>query len=123
MRLEATVPDSRGQIVDQIAAELGLSRSQIVDEAIALFLMAFMEARNGRRVVAVDPREPNRERSLATPALASLEWTSHVVPLPLSPEALGKVAEMTTTPPASGKQLRTAAGRFKQYSQKRHGKR
>jgi hypothetical protein len=120
MRLEATVPDSRGQIVDQIAAELGLSRSQIVDEAIALFLLAFMEARNGRRLVAVDPREPNRERSLATPTLASLEWTSHVHPHGLGPEALAKMAEVTAAPPAPNARLRRAADRFKHFSKKRH---
>ena len=36
MRFEATVPDSRGNAVVQLADELGLSRSQLVDEALAL---------------------------------------------------------------------------------------
>ena len=37
MRLEATVPDSRGSAVQELADQLGLSRSQIIDEALSLF--------------------------------------------------------------------------------------
>ena len=54
MRLEATLPDSRGDALVKLADELGLSRSQVVDEAVALFLKAVLEIRRGRRLVTVD---------------------------------------------------------------------
>ena len=34
-RIEATLPDSRAEAADQLAEQLGLSRSQVIDEAIA----------------------------------------------------------------------------------------
>jgi hypothetical protein len=43
MRLEATIPESRGTAVVKLAEELGLSRSQIVDEALSLFMKAVLE--------------------------------------------------------------------------------
>ncbi len=36
MRLEATILESRGAAVVKLAGELGLSRSQVVGEAVAL---------------------------------------------------------------------------------------
>ena len=56
MRLEATVPDSRGTAIVELAEELGLSRSQLIDEALALFLKAVVEVRRGNRLVTMDPR-------------------------------------------------------------------
>jgi hypothetical protein len=38
-----SLPDSRGNAVVRLADELGLSRSQIIDEALALFLKAALE--------------------------------------------------------------------------------
>jgi len=55
MRLEATVPESRGSAVQELADELGLSRSQIIDEALSLFIKAVLEIRRGRRLVTLDP--------------------------------------------------------------------
>lgn len=67
MSLEATVPDSRGKAAIQLAGELGLNRSQLIDEAIALFLKAVIEVRRGRRLVAVDPSSSQPDCELATP--------------------------------------------------------
>ena len=47
MRLEATVPDIRGTALQELADELGMSRSQLTDEALALFLKAALENRPG----------------------------------------------------------------------------
>lgn len=76
MRLEATVPDSRGKAVDKLAQDLGLSRSQVVDEAIALFLKAVLEVKRGHRVVTVDPARPEIVVELSSPSLTALEWAA-----------------------------------------------
>jgi hypothetical protein len=73
MRLEATVPDHRGAAVLELAQELGLSRSQIIDEALALFMKAVTEVRRGRRLVTLDPRSSQPVCELATPTLSALE--------------------------------------------------
>ena len=38
MRIEATVPNSRGIALQELAEQLGLSKSQVIDEALAQFL-------------------------------------------------------------------------------------
>jgi predicted transcriptional regulator len=77
MRLEATVPDSRAQAVDKLADELGLSRSQVVDEAVAMFIQAVTAARGGRRLVSVSDASSTREAAQTHPeALRSYLITS-----------------------------------------------
>ena len=76
MRIEATIPDSRGKTIDKLAQELGLSRSQLVDEALALFLKAILEVKRGNRVVTVDPARPEIVVELSSPSLTALEWAA-----------------------------------------------
>jgi len=80
MRLEATLPDSRGDALVKLADELGLTRSQVVDEAVGLFLKAVLEIRRGRRLVTVDAVTPGPLCEMATPTLATLEWTTNAEP-------------------------------------------
>ncbi len=109
MRLEATVPDSRGAQVLKLAEELGLSRSQVVDEALALFLKAVLEIRRGRRLVTLDPTGPGAACELATPTLSALEWTARPVRLIMSPAALAKMMELAAAPPKPNARLKAAA--------------
>lgn len=81
MRIEATIPDSRGDAVLALAEQLGLSRSQIVDEALALFLKAVLEVRQGRRLVSQVPGEAHAACELTTPTLTTLEWARTAHPL------------------------------------------
>ena len=74
MRLEANVSDNRGTAAMQLAEELGLTQSQLIDEALSLFLKAVLEARRGRRLVTLDPDSSTPATLLATPTLAALEW-------------------------------------------------
>ena len=83
MRLEATLPDSRGDALVKLADELGLTRSQVVDEAVGLFLKAVLEIRRGRRLVTVDAVTPGPLCEMATPTLATLEWTTNAEPIRL----------------------------------------
>ena len=114
MRLEATVPDSRAQAIDRLADELGLSKSQIVDEAIAMFIQAVSAVRGGRRLVAVSPdAKSGPDCLIMTPTLSALEWTSRSEPLQISVEALERVRALIAEPPAPGARARAAAARFK----------
>ena len=72
MRLEATVPDGRGEAAGKLADELGLSRSQLIDEALSLFLKAVVEVRRGRRLVTMDPSSSSPACELVTPTLSAM---------------------------------------------------
>lgn len=111
MRLEATVPDSRGSAVVELADELGLSRSQLIDEALALFLKAVLEVRRGRRLVTLDPKSSAPACEIATPTLAALEWTQNPQKLELPPETLAKMQELLESPPPPNERLRAAVKR------------
>ena len=111
MRLEATVPDSRGKAIVQLAEELGLSRSQLVDEALSLFLKAVLELRRGRRLVTVDSRSGAAACEMATPTLSALEWALEPAKLELSPTALAKVKARLDAPAKPSARLRAAAKR------------
>jgi hypothetical protein len=113
MRLEATIPDSRASAVQALAEELGLSRSQIIDEALSLFVKAVLEVRRGRRLVTVDPNNAQSTCELVTPTLAALEWTLHPERLELAEPELAKVREVMTKPPRPGRALRAAARRHR----------
>jgi hypothetical protein len=113
MRLEATVPDSRGSAVQELADQLGLSRSQIIDEALSLFLKAVLEIRQGRRLFTQDPRGSQALCELTTPTLTTLEWALASRELELSDAALTKMQEMVETPAKPGERLRAAAKRHR----------
>lgn len=109
MRLEATIPDIRGQAAIRLAEELGLSRSQLIDEALALFLKAVLEVRRGRKLVTLDPTSSQPACELATPALSALEWAQQPEKLNLEPAALEKIQGLVSNAPAPGGRLRAAA--------------
>lgn len=113
MRLEATVPENRGTAVVQLAEELGLTRSQLIDEALTLFLKAVLEVKRGRRLVTLDPRTSQPACELATPTLSALEWALQPQKLALPAEALARMHALTETPPKPGSRLRAAAKRHR----------
>lgn len=111
MRLEATLPDSRGDALVKLADELGLSRSQVVDEAVALFLKAVLEIRRGRRLVTVDAVTPGPVCEMATPTLATLEWAANAEQLRLPAAAVAKMQSLSEKPRKPSARLRSAAQR------------
>lgn len=113
MRFEATIPDSRANAAVQLADELGLSRSQLIDEALALFLKVVVEVRRGRRLVTLDPSSAHPACELATPTLSALEWAQKPEKLELSAAAMAKVQALVEAAPAPGHRLRAAAKRHK----------
>jgi hypothetical protein len=113
MRLEATVPDSRGNAIVELAEELGLSRSQLVDEALALYLKVVLEARRGRRLVTLDPGSSSPACELTTPTLTAFEWARSPQRLALPPAAVETMRALVTAPPAPNERLRAAAKRHR----------
>lgn len=107
MRIEATIPDGRGAALKDLAEQLGLSKSQLIDEALALFLMAVMEIRRGRRFMSVGPaHEPCSE--VMTPTLVQLQWMLTQSPHALGDDAIARIAELVESPPAPNEALRAA---------------
>jgi len=113
MRIEATIADLRGKQVDSLAEELGVSKSQLVDEALSLFVKAAMETKQGNRVAIVsrESREPICE--LASPSLTQLEWVADTQKVRISARGLGRVARLIDRAPAPPAALRRALGRKK----------
>jgi hypothetical protein len=109
MRLEATVPTSRGEAVDKLSRELGLSRSQLIDEALALFLKAVHEIQQGRRLCTVDPKTSMPACELATPTLSAIEWALKSEHLELPTESIQKMKALIDAPAEPNERLRAAA--------------
>ena len=109
MRIEATLPDSRGNAAVKLAEELGLSRSQLVDEALTLFVKAIMEVRRGRRLVTIDPLHGHPACELGSPTLTALEWAARPERLEVSAAEVAKIVELNNEPPGPTEALRGAA--------------
>lgn len=73
-RIEATVADTRIEILTQLAEELGANRSQIVDEAIGLFIKSVLEIKKGNVIAIFDRDRKNMICELSTPTITALEW-------------------------------------------------
>ncbi len=74
-----------------------MSKSQVIDEALSLFLTAVMEVRRGRRFVAIGPSAGD-QTNLMTPTLAQLEWMFSKHPTGLSDEATKRMATLVESP-------------------------
>ena len=106
-RIEATIPDQRAEQVRQLEQELGLSKSQLVDEALALLAKAVTETRHGRRLTFIGRDKQTTE--FTSPSLSLVEWAVQREPVTLSPEAFAQVQALTEKPPAPTAALRKAA--------------
>lgn len=75
MRIDATISEHDGKLLDRLARKLGLSRSELIAEALHYLLRLKAEVDAGRRIVSEDPlgRGPARElvsRLLSAPPQA-----------------------------------------------------
>jgi len=120
MRFEATIPEARGKILVDLAKELGLSRSQLIDEALGLYLKAMIEARRGRRLFMIDPCDLQASCELATPTLTQLEWSS-TQSLLLESKELEALAEVLDKPAKPTDSLKkTMKGRKNKDTERGH---
>jgi Ribbon-helix-helix domain len=116
MRLEATIADTRAEQLQDLVEELKVSRSQIVEEALALFLKAIFETKRGRRVAIIDPETQKPICEIASPALSQLEWAAVRTQVSLSPKGVEQVANVLKHPPAPSPSLRKALARSRSKS-------
>lgn len=90
-----------------------MSRSQVIDEALSLFLKAVLEVRQGRRLITEDPSGLQAPCALTTPTLTMLEWALASEKLALPTAALVKMQEMVEASAAPSARLRAAAKRHR----------
>jgi len=110
MRFEATLPQKKGEALVELAQELGITKSQLMDEALGLFLKVFLEVRGGKRLALLKRELPVGEGNceLSTPSLALLEWTAHRQMIELGPEAFEKLVALSEHPPEPTEALEEA---------------
>jgi hypothetical protein len=111
MRFEATLPQSRGEALVALAQELGLSRSQLMDEALALFLKTVLEVKRGRRPVFIESTGQVASE-FVSPSLAHLEWTNHQQQLELSGEEITRLAALLQDQPKPNEALLRAVAEY-----------
>jgi len=99
MRLEATISDVRAAQLDDVVEELKTTRSQIVEEALALFLKAYMEAKSGRRVAIIEAESRRAVAEVVSPSLTQLEWAARKEKIVLSAKGMKRVAPTPALPP------------------------
>jgi hypothetical protein len=107
VRIEATVPDSRGAALAELASDLGLTKSQIIDEALALFLKVILEARNGRRLVTVGSGG-EAACEITTPTFTQVEWMLRRSLVTVNPKGLEGIADLISHPPKPTEALKAA---------------
>ncbi|MGB8931818.1 MAG: hypothetical protein WCC48_11280 [Anaeromyxobacteraceae bacterium] len=111
MRIETTLPDPRAAQLAELAEELNVSKSALIDEALALLFTGLIEARKGHRLAIIDAETQRVISQVATPSLSQLEWTNHVESIELTPAALARIAELNENPPPPTPALRNAMAR------------
>ena len=99
----------------ELADELGITKSQLMDEALSLFLKAVVETRQGRKLALIRSDTPPIEGSceLSTPSLALLEWTAHRQVIELSNDEFGRLVELHKNPPKPTAALKRARRKHK----------
>ena len=111
-RIEATIPDPRFEQVKELEKELGLSKSQIVEEAIGLLFKAVLEVKRGHRIGFV-AEDDKLLREFTSPALSQVEWATHRETVRLSDRGFDRMQELVSNPPAPAPALKAALARKK----------
>jgi len=110
-RIEATIPEPRFEQVKELERLLGLSKSQIVEEALALFFKAVLEIQRGHRVAFA--ADDHLVREFTSPALSQVEWITHREQVRLSDRGVDRMQELAEKPPAPTPALKAAVARRK----------
>ena len=105
-RVEATISEVLEKQVSELASELGVTKSQVVDEALGLYMIAALETKRGLRVALVEPDSQKPVREIVSPSLSQLEWAAHRERIVLTNAEFDAVAKLVTSPPAATKPLR-----------------
>ena len=97
MRLETTLPEIRREQLRMLQAELKLTKSQVIDEALSIFIQAHMETKRGNRLAIIDA-DGRQTGEVASLALSQIEWAAFSKRLNLSTTAVRKIRRMTKHP-------------------------
>ena len=119
MRIEATLPDSRRAELQALEAELHLSKSQVIDEALSIFVKAVLEAKRGNRLGIFEAGSRRALCELASPSLSHLEWASQPRRMKISRTALARMKELSAQPPAPPASLKRAMARHRRERKRR----
>lgn len=111
MRVEATLPEPRGLQLTELANELSVSKSALIEEAVSLLLVALTAARRGQRVAMIDAASQKVVAEVATPLLTQIEWTAGREKITLSRREAAKADELLADPPEPTQALRKAMAR------------
>lgn len=114
MRLEATISDPRHEQLQHLAEELRVTKSQVIDEALALFQKAVMEVRKGHRVAIIEAESQRPVCEMASPSLTQIEWTAHRQKLRLSGTEAARLSAAEESPARPTKALEQGFARRKQ---------
>jgi hypothetical protein len=110
MRLETTLPEIRREQLRMLQAELKLTKSQVIDEALSIFIQAHMETKRGNRLAIIDA-DGRQTGEVASLALSQVEWAAFSKRLELSTTAVRKIRRMIKHPIAPTAALRKAMAR------------
>lgn len=115
MRFEATLSQRKGEALVQLAQELGMTKSQLMDEALGLYLKIVLEARKGKRLAILQSELPSGEGNceLTTPALALLEWTAQRQVIELEPEEFKTLVELSEHPSEPNQALKQLIRKYR----------
>lgn len=109
-RLEATVPEARLEQVNHLEEELGMSKSQIIDEALSLFFKTVMELKQGWRIAFLDANS-QRVREFTSPALTQVEWATRRERIVLPDADFDRAQKLLENPPGPTPALKEAVAR------------
>jgi uncharacterized protein (DUF1778 family) len=113
IRVEATLPEPRGLQLAELADELNVTKSDLVQEAVSLLITALSGARRGQRVAMIDAASREVVTEVTTPLLTQIEWTVRREKIILSRREAAKVDELLSNPPEPTPALRKAMARRK----------
>jgi len=100
------------EVVPQDSGGDSLTKSQIVEEALALFFKAVLEVQRGHRV-GLAGEDEKLIREFTSPALSQVEWATHRETVRLSDRGFDRMQELVSKPPRPTPTLRAATARRK----------
>jgi hypothetical protein len=107
-RLDTTVSDQQNEAVTQMAEEFGLSKSEVLSEAVSVLMQVVVEAKRGRRLMMVDEFRQQPPVMITTRVLTSVDWMRQTQRVEVSSEALEAVQGIIDSPSEPTAALREA---------------
>jgi len=111
MRIEATLPEPTNRQLSEVSRELGVSKSQVIEEALSLFLRAVLEAKRGRRIAVIETDTQRPICEVVSPSITQVEWTLHRERIVVGRQEAQKLRVLVDDPPAPNPVLQRLMGK------------